>query len=52
MGKDMLGDLQDRTTEGQETEEDVRAIGYAGEHVWCDLPNDEVVHPLVKWLAA
>lgn len=35
-----------RTQVGQQTEENVRAIGNALEHVGCDLADDEVVHPV------
>jgi hypothetical protein len=30
----------------ENTEEDVRSVAQMRQHVWCDLANDEVVHPV------
>jgi len=37
----------ERRAHGREnTKEDVRSVAQMRQHVWCDLANDEVVHPV------
>ena len=37
----------ERRAHGREnTKEDVRSVAQMRQHVWCDLTNDEVVHPV------